>query len=110
MARRRIPWLDWDEISADELAAHGLTIEDALDVARYAPELMRQKRKPVIRSDGSLYEQPARLKLIGPDAGGRLLTFIIEYPDVNQSSRIVTGWLADDEERAKYRQRRGGHR
>ena len=46
--------------------------------------------------------------MVGPDNSGRLLTLVIEYPDGEGKSKIVTGWDADDEERAQCRQRRGG--
>ena len=48
--------------------------------------------------------------MVGLDNSGRLLTFVIEYPDSEGKCKIVTGWIADGEERAKYRQRRGGRK
>ena len=43
-----------------------------------------------------------RVKLVGRDRGGRLLTIIITKPDTEGVSHIVTGWLADLEEQALY--------
>ena len=45
--------------------------------------------------------------MVGPDGSGRLLTFILEYPDPQGASHVVTGWHADRDELARYRQAGG---
>jgi len=45
--------------------------------------------------------------MIGPDRRGDLITFVIEYPDLQGVSRIVSGWDASDHEAAQYDQRLG---
>ena len=82
----------------DELWAHGLYVEDAyavLDEARYK----------VFRDPG----RPGRLKLIGVDATGRLLTIVVTQPNDRGESYIITGWLADLEEQVLWA-RPGGTR
>ncbi len=110
MPRRQIPQLDWDDYTVDHLAKHGLTLDHALEVARGLPVLIDQRAKLVERADGTINWRRARQRMIGRDRSGRLLTFVIEYPDREGKSKIVTGWDADDEEHAKYRQRGGGRR
>lgn len=94
--------LDWNEAIRDKLWDHGLTPEQARDVLFRAPKLFAQKATTIIRSDGSIKEQPARIIMVGPDRAGQLLTFILEYPDGDGYSHIVTGWPADSDEFAKY--------
>ena len=108
MPEYRVPSLDWDELTHDHLAVHRLSVSRALEVARRSPVLIDQKGKFEERPDGTVRWRRARLRMVGPDSTGRLLTFVIEYPDGEGKSKIVTGWDADDEERAQYRRRRGG--
>ena len=110
MTRRQIPNLDWDDYTSDHLARHGLSVSQALEVVRGSAVLIDQRGKHEERHDGTIRWRRARQKLIGPDRSGRLLTFVIEYPDQDGASKIVTGWEANDQERAQYRQRRGGRR
>ncbi len=100
-----VPPLDWDDRTEDKLWAHGLTIDDALAVARGSPVIMRQVASPEVTSEGSIRIRPARLLLIGPGRSNRLLTFVLEYPQRGGYSRIVTGWPAANKERGWYRQR-----
>lgn len=110
MPQPRVPILDWDDDTHDHLAAHRLTVSRALQVANQSPVLIDQKGKFEERLDGTVRWRRARLRMVGPDNSGRLLTFVIEYPDSEGKSKIVTGWDANDEERAQYRQRGGGRR
>lgn len=94
--------------TTEHLARHGVTVGQAFDVVRGTPAFVDQQGRYEERPDGLLRWRRPRQKLIGPDRTGQLLTFVIEYPDEDGLSKIVTGWHADDEERAQYRQRRGG--
>ena len=102
--------LDWNEAVQDKLWAHGLRPEQAREVLYGAPKLFRQKSAWEVRDDGSLRERPPRILLVGPDRTNQLLSFILEYPDEDGYSHIVTGWPADDDEAAKYRQPGGSRR
>lgn len=102
----RIPRLTWNETTHEKLEAHRLNVDLALEVARNRPELFRQKSLKVLRPDSSIYDQPDRLRMVGPDRSGRLLTFILELPDRTSHSHIVTGWYSSDRDTRMYRQRR----
>ena len=95
------------DVTHDELWVHRLMFEAALDVwlgpAKYFPQPARSG----IGADGNPYRQRERLKMIGPDGTGRLLTFILELPGHHGRSHVVTGWAADDDERTRYH-RSGG--
>lgn len=102
--------LNWNDATAEELARHGLEPDDAVDV--FASGAAKRFRQPARRRRGPLASrpiQPERIKLIGFNRSGRLLTFILELPDRDGRAHIVTGWIADAEERARYRQP-GGRR
>ena len=101
--RPRIRHLTANEVTDDKLARHGLTMRHAEEVRSGQCIVRRQKRRLKFRPDGSLYEQPPRLKLIGPDRSGRLLTFVPEYPDQDGRSHVVTGWFAQNADRTRYR-------
>ncbi len=89
---------------------HGLTLDDAFDVEEFAPVTIPQKARWIARRDGTSYRQPERLKMIGPNRGGRMVTLIIEYPDQDNYSTIVTGYWSSNGEQAEYHQRKGGVR
>lgn len=96
--------LGWNEASLEELARHGLEPGDAAAVL--ASGLAKRFRQPARRRRDPFRAatiQPERIKLIGPDRSGRLLTFILELPDGDGRAHIVTGWIADTEERSRYR-------
>ena len=106
----RRPDFSWNDTTIEELAGHGLVIDDALDVARGAYKLFHQKGNTTIRRDGRITSRPDRRLMIGPDRGNRLLTFILEYPDLDGRSHVVTGWQSDAEETAMYRHPGGSPR
>ncbi len=85
-----------------ELAAHGLDFVDALAVwygpARYFPQAARD----LLDEFGNPRRQPERLKMIGPDRRGRLLTFILELSGIDGQSHVVTGWESDRDEQTRY--------
>jgi len=93
-----------NHVTGEHLWSHGLTMEDADDVwdgpAKYFSQPVR------IRFDESGNEdvQPERVKMVGPDHRGRLLTFILETPDDERQSRVVTGWVSTPGEQTRYHQ------
>lgn len=110
MTRQRVPRLQESPDTVDKLWVHGVTLDDAFDVEEIAPEVFRQQAKLILRADGTPYRQPVRLKMVGPNRAGRLLTLIIEYPDPENHSIIVTGYWSSNGEQSAYHQRRGGRR
>lgn len=91
-----------NDVTDEELWAHGLVFGDAravwLGPAKYFPQAARSG----LDERGNPRRQPERMKMIGPDHTGRLLTFVLELPGDNRRSHIVTGWIADAEERTRY--------
>lgn len=104
----RIYDLATNEVTEDELRRHGLFLEHAYQVFEERPLFLRQKARDEIAADGSIRRRPERVQMIGPDRTGRLLTIIIERP-VEGVAHVVTGWLADKDQRDHYRKSgRGG--
>ncbi len=79
----------------DHLWRHKLYLEDVYDV-------VVGEAKFKIFPDGG---HEGRHKIVGPDKGGRLLTFIVKF--AGDDAVVITGWPADSEERTLY-SRRGG--
>lgn len=94
--------LDGNAVTDDELARHGLDLIDALDVYDGSAKFFSQAAQDWVDELGRLRRQPERIKMIGPDASGRLLTIIVELPDVDGWSHIVTGYPAKRSDRALY--------
>ncbi len=90
MPRRRTE-LKWNTTTIEELAEHGLIIHDALDVSNGVHKLFRQKASTRTLPDGQTVRRRPRRIMIGPDLGNRLLTFVLEYPDRDGRSHVVTG-------------------
>lgn len=70
----------------EELSAHGLDAEDALETLWNGPEFFRDK------VDG-------RYRMIGRKDGGRLLTIIVEPTSTHGRWDAITGWPASKGER-----------
>ena len=102
--------LRFNAISEDELAAHGLSPADVDAVFERQPRFARQRASIEDSAEGGTRRRPGRLRMIGPNNSGRVLAFVLEYPDANGISHVVTGWRADDDELAKYRQLGGRRR
>ena len=92
----------WGEAAEDEMARHGMSGWDAQDVFDGSPRFFRQPGKEEMDASGRWRMRPDRIKMVGPDAGSRMLTFVLEYPDSDGLSQVVTGWPADKKERARY--------
>ena len=96
--------VDGNEATDDELSEHRLTFDDAEDVWNGAAKYFPQPTRHGIDAGGRSFTQPERLKMVGPDRTGRLLTFILELPDDDGWSHVVTGWRADRDEQTRYHQ------
>lgn len=78
--------------SAEEhLWQHGLYLEDAYEVI--------DEGQYKVFDDGG---HPGNLKVIGPDAGNRLLTIVLKKPVGNRPPYIISGWPSDNEEAGLY--------
>lgn len=104
----RVRGLVWNDVSEDKLAAHGLSIVRAQEVLWGRPRFKTQEEGREIDEFG-VRPRPKRLRMIGPDGSGRLLTIILELPDADGDAHVVTGWPAKPSERTRYRQL-GGRR
>ncbi len=78
----------FDDHSEGELAEHGLTIEQVIQILEEKPKFFRQKN--------------GRIRAVGPDRSGRMLSVIFEDPTDRGSAYVVTGWPSDKEEIARY--------
>lgn len=94
--------LAWNAATEGELAAHELAVSDALYVLRGAPQFYAQGPKPEISSRGFYRIRPPRLRMVGPTPSDRMLTFILELPDEDGASHVVTGWESSPAEIAAY--------
>lgn len=101
---RRVRDLEWSDDALEKIGRRGLTEQDALAVLDNAPQILDQPRKDEPTPDGFMRIRPARLRMIGPGRSNRILTFIIELPDEDGVSALVTGWPSGKSEIAKYRQ------
>lgn len=93
MASRFIDELRISAGAEDELARHGVTPDEALDVLWDHPYFCRDK-------------ESGRKQMIGKTIGGRLLTIIIEETDNPFVWDVVTGWRADRGEQTLWKRQR----
>lgn len=91
MTRRYIDELRISPGASDELARHGLTEDDALEVSWNGPPFVRDK------IDG-------RDKMIGRTDGGRVLTIVVEWARLPGVCDVVTGWQASRGELQRWEQ------
>ena len=96
--------LSGNDATDEELAAHGLDFFDALDVYDGPAKFFPQAAQLLSDAGGRLREQPARLRMVGPNASGRLLTIVLELPSAEGVSHVVTGYPASSGQRTRYHQ------
>lgn len=104
MATRELPnggLLPSDNIEG-HLWEHGLSYFDAEEVWAGPAKYFSQNARTVFDEFARPRRQPARVVMIGPDFGGRLLTFILTIPNVEGRSNVVTGWAANRDEQTRY--------
>lgn len=94
--------LSWNDATVAELAAHDLTVRDAASVFFNEPEFYAQDPSAEIDSRGLYRYRPERLMMVGPTRSGRMLSFILELPDVEQRCHVVTGWDSAPDEVEAY--------
>ena len=102
--RRRIVDLDASDYVFHKLLRKGLSFDRAVEVLNGKPKFATQAEANVPDEFGNDRIQPERLIMIGPDRGGRMLTFVLELPDADRVSQVVTGWESDDAEQSSYDQ------
>ena len=87
----------------DRMAAHGIHVDDLRAVYRDDPARIPQKPKVEWREGRGHRIRPRRLRVVGRDARGRLLTLIIEGPDESGATSLVTAYpTANDDEINRY--------
>lgn len=79
--------------AVDELARHGVTEDEVVEVLLEAPRFFRDKVRD-------------RTLMIGETYGGRLLTVVIEPVDEFGIWSTVTAWDASRGERSRWRKER----
>lgn len=91
-----------NEATEDHLWKHGLMFAHARAVWHGPAKYFEQKAVGRADQFGQLRDPPERLLMIGPDRTGRVLTIVLELPDNDQRSHVVTGWVASPAERTRY--------
>jgi hypothetical protein len=87
------PYIICPQISlgaAEELAAHGVTEDEALDVVWANPKFFEDKVE-------------GRMQMIGKTRGNRILTIVIEPTDEFGVYDLITGWDSSVGEQAAWR-------
>ena len=87
--------------SRRKLAERGIEFEDAEFAITHRPVLNWQpsNERPPEEGSGS---RPGRWVMIGRGLEADIVTFVLEAPDVNGESEVVTGWLAAEDEAELY--------
>jgi hypothetical protein len=86
----------------DHLWQHGLMFFDAEEVWQGPAKFFPQPARIRINEGGSRRRQPERVKMVGPDDAGRMLTFILSLPNEFGQSLVITGWDSTVGERTRY--------
>ena len=102
--RRRIVALEASDYVFEKLLRKGLSLQSAVEVLNGSPKFLMQAEMISVDALGRDRSQPARLIMVGPDRGGRLLTFVLDLPDDERVSQVVTGWEADEADGSSYAQ------
>lgn len=102
--RRRIVDLEASDYVFHKLLRKGLSLDRAVEVLNGAPKFAAQAEVNAPDDFGNDRIQPERLIMIGPDRSGRMLTFVLELPDEDRVSEVVTGWASDDADKSSYDQ------
>ena len=92
--------LAWNAATLDELAGHGLTLDDARATLAIQPKFFQNKGN----KERSRLGLRRRWMMIGPGDDGQLFTFIIEDPDEERIAHLVTGWRSNPAQETRYAQ------
>ena len=88
--------LEFDEWNENEMARHGVTPREVLQVLDNGPVFFRNKGR-----------HAAQLLMVGPTDGGRMLTVPLASTAIEGVWRPATTWDSDDPELLRYRSARG---
>jgi uncharacterized DUF497 family protein len=84
----RIAELEFDDYNIEELAAHGITATEIMQLLENTFTVRRNRKA-----------KAGDRQMIGYTHGGRVLTVVLASTPVPGRWRPVTGWLATDSER-----------
>lgn len=104
MRRRPIPrTIRISHESRRKLAERGLEFEDAEFAFDHRPFLSWQpsRKRPPEEGPGT---RPGRWVMIGRGLDEDIVTFVLEAPDADGESAVVTGWVATGDEAEMYNQ------
>lgn len=87
--------------SEAKLASRGMSLDDAEFALKHRPAWTWQRSKKRPGDEGS-GERPGRWVMTGRGLQNDFVTFVLEAPDRDGLSRVVTGWLATEEEWKRY--------
>jgi len=80
--------LEFDDENEEKLARRDISPEDVLDMLAQPHILARNRR-----------HRRGAYKIVGRDAGGRILTVILERTRIRNTWRPVTGWASSKAEK-----------
>lgn len=98
MRRRRRPRSLWiSDDSRWKLNERGIVFEDAQFAIEHRPLLDWQpsRERPIEEGLGT---RPGRWVMIGRGLEEDIVTFVLEAPDADGESEVVTGWIATGDE------------
>ena len=93
-----------DDVTDEHLWKHGLRFDDAIAVWQGPAKYFDQPESIETDELGRFRRRPPRTLMIGPDEGLRWLTFILELPNRDEESHVVTGWPSTLGEQSRYHQ------
>ena len=88
MSSPQIRDLAFDDENEDKLARRNISPEDVHDILAQPHVLVRNRR-----------HRRGVYKIVGRDAGGRVLTVILEQTRIRTTWRPVTGWASSKAEK-----------
>jgi len=104
MRRRRKPRsLRVSDDSRRKLAERGIEFEDAEFAIEHGPVLNWQPSRERLPEEGS-GTRPGRWVMIGRGIERDIVTFVLEAPDIDGESEVVTGWAVTTDEEELYNQ------
>lgn len=84
--------IDWDDGNERELARHGITLADVLQVFANRPAWTRNRK-----------HRAGQYKMVGETDGGRRLTIVILMAEDSDKARPITGWDSTRGELTRHR-------
>ena len=104
MRRRPRPrYLGISDDSVAKLAERGIAFEDARFALAHRPILNWQPSHERPPEEGAGI-RPGRWVMIGRGVEGDIITFVLDAPDEDGESQVVTGWTATTDEQELYNQ------